>query len=976
MRENEQHKHSVGEASPTSQASGAERYERYVGGSPEAERVIFERLARDVMRVQLKARKRSGAAGIERTLHAKAILGVENARLRFHPDLPEDLRVGFARPEADYPVIVRLSNASGVRQPDFARDLRGAALRIQVEPDQAHDLLMTSHPVSHARDAREFVAFARVMAGADSTLRKGVALFVKLPQAVGWSAARRMRRNVIAGSKRKVGSLALETYWSRGALLWGDAGPVRYRLRPAKAAPAAPAPSRSDPDYLGHEVAARLARTNVVFELCVQRYADAGRTPIEDGATDWSEQDAPVVPVATLTIPRQDLDTAAARAAAVRIDQLTFDPWNTTDQFRPLGNLNRARRAAYEASSAHRRGYRFITQPPKRNVVAGRVLAVAFRALNRFVPWHRMPTRLGLLNLGLMRQALNRHNLIDTETREAPPQAHPVPAPIDEHLRVRRSYDGTYNDLSAPRMGAIGSAFGRNLPPVYRPDLFDVPNPVTVSRELLHRDTFIPARSLNVIAAAWIQFQVHDWVSHTRYPAGTKNVEVPMPPGMNWHNTPGGTPENVMRFADDKGEDPGDREQPPILFANSASHWWDGSEVYGGDETIARSLRENGGGGALHLEDGHLPLGPGGFPLTGFNDNWWLGLSAMHTLFAREHNAVCAALRDEYPSMDEDGLYHTARLVVAALIAKIHTVEWSPAILATDVLEIGLRANWEGPPRQWLTQLGLWLVDAHALTGIPETLPDHHTVPYSLTEDFVTVYRMHPLIPDDFEIADYRFGRTLDNLGFNDVRGAGTESLIRKVGITNTLYSFGIAHPGAITLHNYPRALEAFQRNGEIIDLSVIDLVRTRRRGVPRYNDFQDGLRRPRLRRFEDLTSDPETVARLKRVYRSVDEIDTMVGLFAENPPEGFGFSETAFRIFLAMASRRLQSDRFLTVDFRPEVYTPLGLDWIARNGMKSVIVRHCPELAGFLPRTASAFAPWHQAEPAPGGPAPGAGRD
>ena len=97
----------------------------------------------------------------------------------------------------------------------------------------------------------------------------------------------------------------------------------------------------------------------------------------------------------------------------------------------------------------------------------------------------------------------------------------------------------------------------------------------------------------------------------------------------------------------------------------------------------------------------------------------------------------------------------------------------------------------------------------------------------------------------------------------------------------------------------------------------------------------------------------------MKDIYRSVDEVDTMVGLFAETPPEGFGFSDTAFRIFILMASRRLQSDRFLTVDFRPEIYSPFGMDWVANNGMTSIILRHCPDLAAVLPRSASAFAPW-----------------
>ncbi|MEV5981577.1 peroxidase family protein [Streptomyces sp. NPDC052114] len=937
-------------------------YERYMDGSPEAERRLFERLAVELMKVQERNRRASRSAGLERTLHAKAALGVENARLRFRDDLPDSLQCGFAQPGAEYAATVRLSNASGIRQADGAPDLRGAAVRVTVSAEESHDLLATSHPVSHARDAREFVAFAKAMAGATTTLQKAVGLFVKLPLAVGLSTAARMRRNVQSAARHTVHSLAGETFWSRGAILWGEAGPVRYLLRPAGNGTPRDG-EHSDPQYLRRELETRLARQDVAFDLCVQRYVDERRTPVEDGAVEWLESVAPAVPVATLTVPCQDLDTAEARAAGGRVEALGFNPWFTTDDFRPLGNLNRARKAAYEASAAHRQGLRFLTEEPLRNRVLGAPVGAAFRLLNRYVPWYKLPVEAGLLNLVFLRKTLRRLNLIDTDVHEAPPRAVPAPAPADEQQRTARTYDGTYNDLSAPTMGAVGAPFGRNLQPVYRPDLFDVPNPVTVSRRLLYRDTFLPATSLNVLAAAWIQFQVHDWVNHRRHKPGGQAVEVPLPPGTTWHNTPGGPAEQVMRFAENEGIHlPGDR--PPLLFANTASHWWDGSEVYGENEHTARFLREPDGGAKLRLDDGHLPLGQNGIPLTGFADNWWLGLSAMHTLFAREHNAVCDALRHAYPSMGEESVYHTARLVVSALIAKIHTVEWTPAILATEAIDIGLHTNWEGPPDSWLNKLGLWLFESHALRGIPQTLPDHHGAPYSLTEDFVTVYRMHPLIPDDFEMREHHFGQRLESLTFHDIQGGAAEAAIRKTGLANTLYSFGIAHPGAITLHNFPRALQRFEREGEIIDLSVVDLVRTRRRGVPRYNDFREGLHKPRIRRFEDLSQDPETVARLKDVYRSVDEIDTVVGLFAENPPHGFGFSDTAFRIFILMATRRLQSDRFLTVDFRPEIYTPLGIDWVQKGGMKSVLQRHCPELAGLLPRGASAFAPWRQVQP------------
>jgi len=87
--------------------------------------------------------------------------------------------------------------------------------------------------------------------------------------------------------------------------------------------------------------------------------------------------------------------------------------------------------------------------------------------------------------------------------------------------------------------------------------------------------------------------------------------------------------------------------------------------------------------------------------------------------------------------------------------------------------------------------------------------------------------------------------------------------------------------------------------------------------------------------------------------------VDTMVGLFAETPPEGFGFSDTAFRVFILMASRRLQSDRFLTADYRPEIYTQFGIDHVEATTMTSLIKRHCPGLAGLIPDEANAFRPW-----------------
>jgi Animal haem peroxidase len=171
-------------------------------------------------------------------------------------------------------------------------------------------------------------------------------------------------------------------------------------------------------------------------------------------------------------------------------------------------------------------------------------------------------------------------------------------------------------------------------------------------------------------------------------------------------------------------------------------------------------------------------------------------------------------------------------------------------------------------------------------------------------------------------------------------------------------------HPGAITLHNFPRSLQRLtDLEGNINDLAAIDLMRIRERGVPRYNDFRELLHKPRLSRFEELSDNPEWVEELRRIYNNdIDSVDTMVGLYAEPLPPGFGFSDTAFRIFILMASRRLNSDRFFTADYNPRVYTQTGMNWINHNDFTSVLLRHAPGLAGALRGVGNPFGPWSKA--------------
>ena len=249
------------------------------------------------------------------------------------------------------------------------------------------------------------------------------------------------------------------------------------------------------------------------------------------------------------------------------------------------------------------------------------------------------------------------------------------------------------------------------------------------------------------------------------------------------------------------------------------------------------------------------------------------------------------------------------------------------------------------------------------IRGIPGSPTDLHGVPYSLTEEFVCVYRMHPLIPDEFSfrsLADDKLlqERTLPEVGVEHVRERLTE-----MSMSDALYSFGTSHPGAITLNNFPRFLQHFARaDGTLVDLASIDVLRVRERGVPRYNEFRRLLHLKAFDTFEEMADTPEHAEDLRRIYKDPEQVDTMIGMYAERKPEGFGFSDTAFRIFILMASRRLESDRFFTIDYRPEVYTKEGIDWIEANTMRAVLLRHFPELEAALQGVANPFAPWRRA--------------
>ena len=92
----------------------------------------------------------------------------------------------------------------------------------------------------------------------------------------------------------------------------------------------------------------------LVHEMQLQFFVDEQRTPIEDASVNWTEEVAPYLTVARLTIPQQALDDAAASAFAKEVEQAVFDPWEALAEHRPLGDVMRARKVVYFASEKAR----------------------------------------------------------------------------------------------------------------------------------------------------------------------------------------------------------------------------------------------------------------------------------------------------------------------------------------------------------------------------------------------------------------------------------------------------------------------------------------------------------------------------------------------------------------------------------------------------------------------------------------------
>ncbi len=310
--------------------------------APPNEAFHTQRLAE---RLQAKIVRDNAGGPMRRDAHAK-MHGLVRAEFSIEPGLPEALRVGLFSQVRTYPAWVRFSNQSGSLAPDIEGDIRGMAIKLMgvdgdilqtASPaDRTADFILISTPVFVTRDVEEFDGLLGALTGS---------LWAK---AVFFLSHWRVVFNVLGSLKKFANPLQVRYFSATPYRLGAQA--VKYSARPLGGAADA-LPAHPEADFLRQAMLRQLAAGDALFDFSVQLQTDARTEPIEDPGRLWPESISAFQKVASIRIPRQAFDSPAQRTLG---ENLSFNPWRTLAEHRPLGGINRARRSVYEAISRFR----------------------------------------------------------------------------------------------------------------------------------------------------------------------------------------------------------------------------------------------------------------------------------------------------------------------------------------------------------------------------------------------------------------------------------------------------------------------------------------------------------------------------------------------------------------------------------------------------------------------------------------------
>lgn len=851
-----------------------------------------EAIAASVTALEARVRAMAAADGgvAHRDAHPKAH-GCVQAELTVLDGLASELRVGLFTEARAYPAWVRFSSGSGTPQKDSVGDGRGMAVKVLGVAGSAsgtQDFLTVDGPAFFVRNAVDYVEFNK------STNPMGFFL-------PGWNPFRARLHELFTALSitwRKVSNPLNAQYFSMTPYLYGDRA-CKFSWRPV--GPASPFTDTGSPNFLRDNLVKGLAANSAAFVLCVQFQKDPKAQPVEDPTVVWSEAATPFIPIARLTIPAQVFDTAERAAFG---ENLSFTPWHGLDAHRPLGGVNRTRRAVYETISRVRHQINGAVRsepqpftlpttppapaapsppPPSKEISMGSILDGVIGGLG------------GLINSWGWADKTASAAEIDISVSQTRTRPHPW-STASTYISWKGLTDRTYQarHLPAPATPAPTS-----------------PTPQEIAAKLFARpsDEQDLSSKSTCLFPAFAQYLTDGFIRtvQAHRDRTTTNHEIDLCPlyGRTEVQT------NALRLMSDvpgrkgrlKSQMIGTEEFSPYLFQRPAADAPAGA-VPALDPQFA---------------DLDPPLTLPGQDLMAWDPAKLLTLFAvggdrvnsspfaamLNTLLLREHNWVAEELEQQNPGWDDERVFQTARNIMIPMFIKIVVEQYinhatpTPFNIVT-VPDVAWTANWNRP--NWITA------------------------------EFSLLYRWHSLMPDQIvwdgrqiPLSDF----TLDNgpllqtgllKGFQSAAGQAAG----KIGALNT--------------------------NPSLAGAEIAAIMQMRFNNIDRYNQYRAHFNMPKATTFEQITSNPAVAAVLRELYATPDDVEFYPGLFAEDrvpnsPLPGLLLKMVAVDAFSQALTNPLMSEH-VWGDPTHAAFTPWGFDLIGiTHSLGDILARQNPGL-------------------------------
>uniref|UniRef100_A0A4X2K4Z1 Uncharacterized protein n=1 Tax=Vombatus ursinus TaxID=29139 RepID=A0A4X2K4Z1_VOMUR len=541
-----------------------------------------------------------------------------------------------------------------------------------------------------------------------------------------------------------------------------------------------------------------------------------------------------------------------------------------------------------------------------------------------------------------------------------------------------RTHDGTCNNLQNPMWGASMTAFERILKPVYEngfnlprgvsPNSFSttqypLPLPRIVSTKMVGTATITPDDRYTHMLMQWGQFLDHDLdqtvpaLSMSRFSDGQSCSSVctndpPCFPILVPQNDARAANSQCMFFV---------RSSPVCgsgmtslmmssVYAreqiNQLTAYIDASNVYGSSDRESEELRDHTDqrgllkkGLPIPSSEKHLLPFSTGPPTECTRDeneslipcflagdhraNEQLALTAMHTLWFREHNRIATELFTLNPHWDGDTIYNEARKIVGAQMQHITYSHWLPKILGDRGMK--MLGHYKG----YNPNVNSGIINSFATAAFRFGHTLINPILYRLNDTFGEIPEGHlPLHKAFFS-------------PFRIIQEGGIDPLLRGL--------FGVA--GKLRVPSQLLNLELTEKlfsmaHSVALDLAATNIQRGRDHGIPPYTDFRVFCNLTSVENFEDLHNeikDPNIREKLKKLYGTPLNIDLWPALMVEDLIPGTRVGPTLMCLFITQFQRLRDGDRFWYEN--PGVFTPAQVTQLKQASLAHVLCENADNI-------------------------------